>query len=254
MADHTGGNLAADRSITDSLFTPAQVGRASEDIALQIESAILNEALLPGDCLPSERELQLQFGTGRGVIREAIRALKQKGLIEIRKGPKGGAYIKQVDVSNISESLALFLKQKHIGASEIAEFRESVDHSIALLAMSRATEEQKAQMLEGIERLENIAAQPSLDFCELAEADRRLNVLMAEMANNSIFEWVMHAMQQGFGSYDNNLYNDPDFLRKTVENWRHTAMQIINKEPIKLQASISRHYLLLQECLDRRSR
>ncbi|KUI97350.1 FadR/GntR family transcriptional regulator [Vibrio sp. MEBiC08052] len=245
--------MAADRSTTDNLFTPAQVGRASEDIALQIESAILNETLLPGDSLPSERELQIQFGTGRGVIREAIRALKQKGLIEIRKGPKGGAFIKQVDVSNISESLALFLKQKHIDAYEIAEFRESVDQSIALFAVSRATEKQKSQMLECVEHLENIAAQPCLDFGELAEADRRLNILMAEMANNAIFEWVMHAMQQGFGSYDNNLYNDPDFLRKTVENWRHTAEQIINREPLKLQASISRHYLLLQECLDRHS-
>lgn len=245
--------MAADASVTNRLFMPAQVGRASEDIALQIESAILNETLLPGDCLPSERELQLQFGTGRGVIREAIRALKQKGLIEIRKGPKGGAFIKQVDVSNISESLALFLKQKHIGTCEIAEFRESVDQSIALLAMSRATEQQKVQLMEGIERLEAIAAQDPLDFSELAEADRRLNILLAEMANNAIFEWVMHAMQQGFGSYDNNLYNDPDFLRKTVENWRHTATQICNKEPIKLQASISRHYLLLHECLERHS-
>ena len=244
--------MAANRTTTEGLFTPAQVGRASEDIALQIESAILNETLLPGDSLPSERELQVQFGTGRGVIREAIRALKQKGLIEIRKGPKGGAFIKQVDVSNISESLALFLKQKHIGPYAIAEFRESVDQSIGLLAMARATEEQKAQMLAGVERLEKVAAQASLDFAELAETDRRLNLLMAEMANNAIFEWVMHAMQQGFGSYDNNLYNDPDFLRQTVENWRHTAMHIINKEPIKLQASISRHYLLLQECLDRR--
>ncbi|PJC86139.1 FadR family transcriptional regulator [Vibrio sp. HA2012] len=243
----------ADKSIKDSLFSPAQVGRASEDIALQIESAILNETLLPGDSLPSERELQLQFGTGRGVIREAIRALKQKGLIEIRKGPKGGAFIKQVDVSNISESLALFLKQKHIGAYEIAEFRESVDQSIALLAMSRATDEQKSQLMAGIEYMENIVAQDPMDFSELAEADRKLNLLLAEMANNSIFEWVMHAMQQGFGSYDNNLYNNPDFLRQTVENWRHTAMQIINREPIKLQASISRHYLLLQECLEQRS-
>lgn len=242
-------NLASDKMTTEHLFAPAQVGRASEDIALQIESAILNETLRPGDCLPSERELQLQFGTGRGVIREAIRALKQKGLIEIRKGPKGGAYIKQVDVANISESLALFLKQKHVGSYEIAEFRESIDQSLALLAMARASEEQKQQLIEKIELLESLSAQSVLDFAAISETDRNLNLLLAEMAQNSVFEWVMQAMQQGFGSYDNNLYHNPDFLRKTVENWRYTAMQLINKEPIKLQASISRHYLLLQECL-----
>ena len=63
------------------IFSPAQVGRAGEDIALQIEAAILGGKILPGERLPSERELQVQFHTGRGVIREALGALKQKGLI-----------------------------------------------------------------------------------------------------------------------------------------------------------------------------
>lgn len=236
------------------LFTRAQTGRASEDIALQIESAILNEKLLPGDNLPSERELQKQFGTGRGVIREAIQTLKQKGLIEIRKGPKGGAFIKQVDVANISESLALFLKQKNIGASEVAEFRESIDHSIALLAMVRATKAQQATLLETVELLENLSTQSSLDFHALSETDRQLNILIAQMTHNAIFEWVMSALQQGFGSRDHNLYSDPEFRSQTVKNWRLTAMHLINREPLKLQASVSRHYLLLRACLDRASK
>ena len=234
-----------------SVFFRAQVGRASEDIALQIESAILEGKFLPGDSLPSERELQTQFGTGRGVIREAISALRQKGLIEIRKGPRGGAFIRQVDVSNISESLALFLKQKNIGSSEVAEFRESIDQTVAQLAMVRATEAQKAALMECVETLEFLAGGDILNAHELGEADRKLNLLIAEMAGNSIFEWVMHALQQGFSSYDNNLYSDAEFCRKTVANWRATATHIINREPIKLQASISLHYLLLQECIDR---
>ncbi|MEI8630948.1 GntR family transcriptional regulator [Vibrio sp. PP-XX7] len=243
--------MSMDITLTSTiLFTKAQTGRASEDISLQIESAILNGQLLPGDNLPSERELQKQFGTGRGVIREAIQALKQKGLIEIRKGPKGG-FIKQVDVANISESLALFLKQKKIGASEVAEFRESIDHSIALLAMVRGTTAQRATLLETVELLENLSTQAAFDIDALSETDRQLNLLIAQMTHNAIFEWVMSALQQGFGSRDHNLYNDPEFRNKTVKNWRLTAMHIINQEPLKLQASISKHYLLLQACLDR---
>jgi hypothetical protein len=60
----------------------------------------------------------------------------------------------------------------------------------------------------------------------------------------------MQALQQGFSSYDNNLYKEPDFCRRTVENWRATATHLINQEPIRLQAAISQHYLLLQTCLD----
>ena len=235
----------------DIVFSRAQVGRASEDIALQIESAILNQTLLPGDSLPSERELQTQFGTGRGVIREAIRALKQKGLIEIRKGQKGGAFIKQVDVSNISESLALFLKQKNIGPGEVAEFRESIDHTIVQLAMARGTDAQKAKLVEAVEKLERLASASEPDVHDLTEADRHLNLMMAEMAGNAIFLWVMQALQQGFSSYDNNLYSDTEYCRKTVANWRTTVNSILDREPITLQASVSLHYFLLQECLAR---
>lgn len=234
--------------MTKSIFIPAKTGRASEDIALQIESAILNKSLRPGDKLPSERELQNQFQTGRGVIREAIQTLKQKGLIEIQKGPKGGALIKQVDVANISESLALFLKQKDIGPYEVAEFRETIDQTVAQLAMVRGTEQQKTDLLSLMDHFEHIAFAPNIDSHQLEEADRQLNLQLAEMAHNPIFSWVMNALQQGFGSYDNNLYKQPQFLEETVKNWRATVSYLVNKEPMKLQATISRHYLLLNDC------
>jgi GntR family transcriptional regulator, transcriptional repressor for pyruvate dehydrogenase complex len=233
------------------LFQTAQAGRASEDIALQIESAILNERLLPGDSLPSERDLQTQFGTGRGVIREAIRALKQKGLIEIRKGPKGGAYIKQLDVANISESLALFLKQQHVNPNHVAEFRESIDQSVALLAMSRCDTAQNQQLLDLVFELEQAGAEKEVDLAKLGELDRSLNLLIAQMAKNPIFEWVMDALQQGFSSHDYTLYEDVEFRAKTIKNWRATALHITNREPLKTQASISQHYLLLQACINK---
>jgi DNA-binding FadR family transcriptional regulator len=232
------------------LFQIAQAGRASEDIALQIESAILNETLLPGESLPSERELQTQFGTGRGVIREAIRALKQKGLIEIRKGQKGGAYIKQLDVANISESLALFLKQQHVNPEHVAEFRESIDQSVALLAINRCDAQQRQQLLDLVSQLEQAGSQATVNLATLGELDRSLNLLIAQMAKNPIFEWVMHALQQGFSSHDYTLYENEKFREQTIKNWATTARHIINKEPLKTQASISQHYLLLQACIN----
>ncbi|MCE0495649.1 FadR/GntR family transcriptional regulator [Vibrio salinus] len=234
-----------------TIFKPAQVGRASEDIALQIESAIMSERLRPGDGLPSERELQNQFGTGRGVIREAIRALKQKGLIEIRKGQKGGAFVKQIEVKNISESLALFLKQSHVSPEKVAEFRESVDHQIAFFAMTRATDTQKERLSGLIEELEKEALSENRDLHHLGEIDRALNIHIAKMTNNPIFEWVMNALQQGFSSHDYALYENDDFCHDTVNNWKITVNHLLNQEPLKVQASISYHYQLLTQCINK---
>jgi GntR family transcriptional repressor for pyruvate dehydrogenase complex len=233
----------------DSLFTPAQVGRAGEDVALQIEAAILNEKIMPGEGLPSERELQVQFQTGRGVIREAMRALKQKGLIEIRKGAKGGAYVKQIDVANVSESLALFLKQQHVGLAHIAEFRESLDRTITLLAITRADAAEKQQLVAEVEKLRECLNQPEPDMEALGHIDRQLNISLAKMTKNPIFEWIMQALQLGFSSQDYALYDDPVYRQKTVENWDETARHIAANEPLRALSSIGAHYAMLERCV-----
>ncbi len=233
----------------DFLFHPAQAGRAGEDIALQIEAAILNEKFQPGERLPSERELQTQFQTGRGVIREAIRALKQKGLIEIRKGASGGAHVKKVDITNAGESLSLFLKQNHIDANHIAEFRESVDQTITTLAIARADEAEKQELVAETERLRAFFDQPEPDKEELGELDRALNIQLAKMTGNPVFEWVMRALQHGFSSKDYALYEDVEYRQKTIINWCETALHIAANEPLKASASIGLHYALLRKCV-----
>jgi DNA-binding FadR family transcriptional regulator len=233
---------------TEYLFIPARIGRAGEDVALQIEAAIMDEKILPGEGLPSERELQMQFQTGRGVIREAMRALKQKGLIEIRKGAKGGAYVKQLEVSSVSESLALFLKQQHIRLEHIAEFRESLDRTITSLAIARADNTEKQQLVREAEKLLQCLDQPDPDMEVMGEIDRELNIRLARMTRNPIFEWIMQALQLGFSSQDYALYEDPDYRQKTVANWHETASHIANNEPLRALASVGAHYALLQRC------
>lgn len=229
---------------------PAQIGRASEDITLQIEAAIVGQKIKPGERLPSERKLQDQFKTGRGVIREAIRALKQKGLVEIKKGSKGGAIVKQIDLLNVSESLALFLTQNQIDSDHLIEFRESIDRTITLLAIAKADKKIKQDLLNNTLKLKQTASVPQPDLEKLAEMDRKLNIDLAKMTSNPLFEWIMNAIQQGFSSSDFVLYKDLEFRKKTVENWHETAKHITANDPLKSLASISRHYDLLRHCLE----
>lgn len=233
----------------ESLFSPVRIGRASEDVTLQIEAAIMGQKVKPGERLPSERKLQEQFKTGRGVIREAIRALKQKGLIEIKKGAKGGAFVKQIDVGNISESLALFLAQNQIDSDYLIEFRESIDRTITLLAIARGGIEEKQALLDKTFRLQEIAMSPEMDMDALVEMDRHLNLSLVKLTDNPVFEWIMNAVQLGYSSNDYVLYKDPEFRKKTVDNWRETAARIRANDPLKALASISRHYNLLRRCL-----
>jgi DNA-binding FadR family transcriptional regulator len=231
-------------------FAPVNLGRAGEEVALQIEAAIIERQLEPGDRLPSERELQVHFNTSRGVIREALQALKQKSLIEIKKGAKGGAFVREVEVATVGESLALFIKRQPMSPYHLIEFRESLDRTITPLAITRGSAAEKEELLSKAKDLERLFLQQEPDMEQLAELDRELNLKFAQMARNPIFEWIMHALQIGFSSSDFNLYNRADYRNKTAENWRHTAQAIAEGEPLKALSHISYHYAMLLQLLE----
>ena len=224
-------------------------GRASEDIALNLEAAILDGRLTPGQRLPSERDMQVQFGTGRGVVREALKILKQKGLLEVRKGVKGGAYVRELEMANVSESLALFLKQHPVPPERLIEFRESMDRTVTVLAISRGSQTEKASLLEAALRFEALVGEPEPDLSMTGELDRQLNLMLVRMARSPLFEWIMHALQMGFSSHDYALYEHPAYRTQAAANWRDTARSIADAEPMRALACIARHYGLLRECV-----
>ena len=236
-----------------SMFIPVQAGRASEEVALQIEAAIMDGRLSPGERLPSEREMQSQFGTGRGVIREAIKILKQKGLLEVKKGAKGGAYIRQLDVDNVSESLALFLKQHPVEPEKLIEFRETLDRTIAQLAIAHAEQAEKDELVKEALRLEALLLEDEPDFTASSELDRQLNIMLARMARNPLFEWVMHAIQMGFNSHDYALYEDKAYRERAAANWSNTAQAIAQGELMRALGFIGYHYVLLRQCIDEKA-
>ncbi|MGE4520266.1 MAG: FadR/GntR family transcriptional regulator [Desulfobacteraceae bacterium] len=236
------------------IFKRAVQGRAVEDISLQIEAAIMNRDFLPGEKLPSERELQLQFGTGRGVVREALKILKQKDLLEIKKGSRGGAFVKEAEVGKISESLSLFLKQKQIEPEKLIEFRESIDETITVLSIARGSAEEKKVLYEKAVELSRIISAENPDMDLIGEADRELNILLAKMTKNPLFDWIMEAVQFGFSSYDYALYEKEEFRRLTADNWKNTAFEIMNGEPMKALSYIGYHYSLLRRCIEEKKR
>ena len=75
------------------MFAKVSVDRVSQVIVDQIKLLIRDGRLTPGDRLPSERDLCQRFGVSRVTVREALRVLEASGLVEIRVGARGGAFV-----------------------------------------------------------------------------------------------------------------------------------------------------------------
>ncbi len=131
------------------MYTPIQSSKVYERIAEQIEQLILNGELHSGDRLPTERELAEQFQASRTAVREAMKTLAQKGLVDMRPGR--GTIVIDGTSKAMQHSLGLMIRVGQAGSStNLVEVREILEPEIAALAATRAGEEDIAAMQESV--------------------------------------------------------------------------------------------------------
>ena len=163
------------------MYTPIQSERLYEQIVQQIEQRILSGELKVSDQLPSERELAEQFGVSRTAVREAIKTLHEKGLVEILVGR--GTFIANGTPDVVRHTLNLLMKVDSTkGFLNLVELREIMEPEIAALAATRITDEYISAMQEAMDKME--AAMDNVE--EFVEADLDFHLALAEATQNPI--------------------------------------------------------------------
>jgi GntR family transcriptional repressor for pyruvate dehydrogenase complex len=121
------------------MYTPVQATKVFAQIAEQIEQQILRGDLQSGDRLPTERELAEQFHASRTAVREAMKTLAQKGLVDMRPGR--GTIVIDGTSQALGASFGLMMRVgQHDRGQDLVEVREILEPEIAALAAARATE------------------------------------------------------------------------------------------------------------------
>ena len=115
-------------------FSKPKHARIFQHVVDEIQTAILDGRLKPGDQLPAEMKLKEMFDTSRGSIREALRVLEQKGLIDIKTGVAGGAVVRSPDFRQVTETLNLLVQSQQVSLSHLLEFRQEIEGMVSALA------------------------------------------------------------------------------------------------------------------------
>jgi GntR family transcriptional repressor for pyruvate dehydrogenase complex len=121
------------------MFSSVGAPRVYHHIVAHIERAIYDGRLAAGDKLPPERELGRRFGASRVAVREALRALEHRGLLEVRQGSWGGHFVRTLDASVVCRDFRTLLRLGRLTASQITEARLLMEPEVARLAAERAT-------------------------------------------------------------------------------------------------------------------
>jgi DNA-binding FadR family transcriptional regulator len=183
------------------MFKKTSQQRIFEDLVAQIEGAILDGRLKAGDKLPAQRDLVDMFQTSRGPLREALRVLEQKGLLDIKRGVRGGATVKLPGMAPVAESLGLLVRHRKITLAELSEFREGVEGNVAAIAAQRATQADIHQ-LKGLLRQAKKHVGDGIGAWEaFCQVDNRIHVAIAKAAGNRVYEFVLRMVHDNIQQY-----------------------------------------------------
>ena len=213
------------------MFEIVKHSNVYQKVVDQIEEVILSDRLKPGDRLPSERKLTEVFQTSRRTLREAMRVLEQKGLIEIKTGSKGGAFVTDHSSDKMKESLSLLIRKKKIRYESLVEFRYELEGSIAGLAAERATPGE-VEILKGL-----LAETGRLSESGLAASDQfndqetELHLYLSHICKNPLYEVILESIHEVlvFPSFK-FVSVDREYLLEAYRDWSRIVKAIEKKQ------------------------
>jgi DNA-binding FadR family transcriptional regulator len=131
--------------------SPAPRPRAFEEVCGRIRRQLASGKLKPGDKLPPERVLSEQLKVSRAALREALRSLEIAGVISLRMGVKGGAFVQAGAPANMTRVMQDLMHLGAISLGELTEARLLIQSGVVRLACQRATEDDIEALSQNIE-------------------------------------------------------------------------------------------------------
>jgi len=203
------------------MFTPVNRSRASGEIVTQIERAIFDGVYSPGERLRSERELAEQFKVSRITVRDALRVLEARGLIRVKVGASGGAFVTATNLDQVVGSISTMVKLRRMTLSELAEARTIVESAAAERAASRADAAAIARLGEMVERSRDVVR----DGLPHTEVSMDFHVGVAEASGNELLSATVRAYRDLLMQTLHDM-RDPSSARET-QKWHEDILDAI---------------------------
>jgi GntR family transcriptional regulator, transcriptional repressor for pyruvate dehydrogenase complex len=183
---------AAAGSLAALSFKPEAAPRAFDTICQKIRDMLAAGTLKPGDKLPPERQLADQFGVGRSALREALRTLEASGVLTLKKGAHGGAFVRKGDPSRVALVIQDLLYLGSISVENLTEARVLLQDVIVRLACQRATAADLAALDKNVDLTEKLTKENR--FGERLEVSIQFYQILAAAAHNPVLSITVDAM------------------------------------------------------------
>jgi GntR family transcriptional repressor for pyruvate dehydrogenase complex len=226
------------------MLSSVRAPRVYEHIVAQLERAIYEGRLQPGDKLPPERQLVRDVHASRVAVREALRILEHRGLVEVRQGSAGGHFIREVNAGLVARDFQTLFRLGRVNLDQLIEARLLIEPEMARLAALRATEVE-------LKALRGVVEEPP------GPQSRAFHIsfhrLMAEAARNPVHLALTNAVMDVEEQLPlpPGALNADDTLRVHAAH-REILDAVLGRRPDAARATMQAHILDVQQRLARR--
>jgi GntR family transcriptional repressor for pyruvate dehydrogenase complex len=228
--------------------------RISDVIMAQLEAMILEGSLKPGQQLPPERELAIQFEVSRPSLREALQKLSAKGLIVSRQG--GGSFVSESIGSSLVDPLTELLSTHPEAQYDLLEFRHALEGVSAYYAALRCTQADKQKLQSCFVNLQT--AHDEKLFEQETKADAEFHLAIAEASHNAV---LLHTMRSLFTLLHKNIYSNLESVypkrdtRERIHNQHRVLLDaIVAEDPEKARNAAHDHLAFIEEAIIEQSK
>ncbi|UCF93000.1 MAG: FadR family transcriptional regulator [Desulfobacterales bacterium] len=212
-----------------------------EEIISQIEVLIKNGNLKQGDQLPPERKLAESFRVSRNSVREAIRALEEKRILESRPGD--GTYVILKEEDSLIKGLAFAIQREKDKLQEIFEFRRMIEPQICALAAANATKSDILKMKKILEKQE-------INIClgrKAIKEDSEFHLYLAKASKNSIMLDMVNILNSCLNESRSEFLQSEERRIMSLQAHQKILKAIEKKSPDAAWQAMSEHVLEVEK-------
>ena len=235
--------VIAEKALKSTLkFSPVTGPSPANEIAAQIREHLASHNLRVGDRLPSERELELQFKVSRNSIRQALKSLAHMGLLEMRKGAAGGAFVTGGGSSAVELAFSdLF----HLGAilpAQLTEVRVIIGAEVARLACLRATQQEINHLEANIVAAEQAVRDGNTSL--RTELNLEFHRLLAEMTHNPLLVTLTATVIKVTQEFGKGMVPMTD--RSVMPLRRHLLAHLRSRDAVAASSEMRAHLIRVE--------
>ncbi len=224
--------------------TIAKSEKVSDSIISQIRDSILSGQLKPGDRLASEKTLISQFGVSKATMREALRVLEVMGLLEIRKGLGGGAFVAEVNMKTTINSIINFMHFQSLSVHDITMMRYLIEPEVAQVAATLMNE-------KDAETLKRIVGEEITHGESELSKEIGFHRHLARMSGNTILILIVDFMDNLLRSLKSRLNLGLGFYQQVREAHQVILECMLQRDPVAAGIAMSTDLLQVGKFLAR---